>query len=505
MKKLMMLVMCVIVPAAAGAQTPKPVPPVEPVAPKPAVAPTPKVLPTVVIPELADAYMIDAQELKQRALEAEWQARQTIDSEKVRAMTDASRKAMEDARMKMEELRMERPFIYDMSAAQSFGQSFAQTYSSDNERSLYERGQSALSQRQYEQAIARFDQAIGLKGTRTDGALYWKAFAQYKLGRTSDAVATLAELQKSFKESKYLSDAKVLEAEARKTSGQPMRPENEDDEDLKLLAIQSLQNSDPERALPLLQGVINSAGSLKLKDRALYVLALSSQPQAHAMLVGIAKGGNPDLQLKAIRYLGMSARSTRNPQSSQELAEIYGAASSDDVKRAILQTWGSAGDRVAIVNAINATPIVSLRREGINQLGSAQAGPELWSMYQKETDKQLKVQILRTLASMGAYDKIIEVAKTEKDADIRNSAIRSLGSMRAERSGAALTEIYSTIGDVDGKKAVISGLASQNNAEALVTIVRKEPNFELKKRIVEALSNMPKNKVAQDYLMEIIK
>ena len=50
------------------------------------------------------------------------------------------------------------------------------------------------------------------------------------------------------------------------------------------------------------------------------------------------------------------------------------------------------------------------------------------------------MQILSTLGSMGAYDRVIEVAKTEKDADVRNRAIRSLGNMRSERSGQALVE-----------------------------------------------------------------
>jgi tetratricopeptide (TPR) repeat protein len=508
MKKLMLLALvCVMVPAVAGAQTPKSVPPVPAV---PVVAPTPKVMPAIVIPDLAGLSALDAQDLRLRAMEAEMQAEamaQTLSGTRTEALTEATRRAMDEARMKMDELRITRPMLYDLDMTQTF----ASTWSNDNERSVYERGQSALSQRQYEQAITRFDQAIALKGTRTDGALYWKAWAQYKLGRSSDATATLAELQKSFKDSKYSSDAKVLEAEVKKSAGQAMRPENADDEDLKLLAIQSLSNSDPERAIPLLQGVLNSAGSLKLKDRALFVLASSSQPQAHTMLVNIAKGGNPDLQLKAIRYLGISARSSKNSSTSStsqtELADIYASATNDDVKRAILQTWGSSGNRMALVSAIGGTQVIDLRREGINQLGSAQAGPELWAMYQKETNKELKMQILSTLASMGAYDKVIEVAKTEKEADIRNRAIRSLGSMKADRSGAALMEIYAAASDTDAKTAVIQGLANQNNADALITLARKETNVDLKRRMVQTLtsSSMAKNKAVQDFLVEFIK
>lgn len=451
-KLMLVAVMALLVPATAGAQPRKPVPPAAPV---PAVAPVPQVLPAIVIPELAEAYALNA----------------------------ASR----------------------MTFTQSYGPQFAQTYSSDSERSYYDRGMSALSQKQYEQAIMRFDQTIALKGTRADGAMYWKAFAQYKLGRSGEANTTLGELQKQFKDTKYAKDIKALEAEVKRSAGQPVRPENEDDEDLKLLAIQSLQNSDPDRAIPLLEGVLGSASSLKLKDRALFVLATSSQPQAHTILVNIAKGGNPDLQLKAIRYLAQGGRSGKNPTTNQELMDIYSSAQNDDVKRAVLQAFGSSGDRASIVNLMGATQVMDLRREGINQLGNAQAGPELWALYQKETNKDLKMQILSSLGNMGAYDKIIEVAKTEKDADIRRRAIRSLGSMRADRSGPALSEIYSSLTDVDDKKAVISGLSNQNNAEAMIVIYRKESNFEIKKRIVESLGNMPKNEAAKAFLLEILK
>lgn len=513
MTKLMFAVMCVIVPAVAGAQTPvPPAPPAVPAAPKP--APAPMAMPAIVIPELA--YALDAQDYKLHVLEAQRDAlhaaqAQMLTSEKMlaiseatrQATSEATRQAVENARIAAQDVRWEK---FDSSFPMLYGQQFAQTYSSDSERSFYDRGQSALQSKQYEQAILRFDQAIATKGTRTDGAMYWKAFAQYKLGRSADATATLNELSRQFKNTNYAKDVKALEAEVKRSAGQPVRPENEDDEDLKLLAIQSLQNSDPERAIPLLEGVLNSAGSIRLKDRALFVLATSSQATAHTMLVNIAKGGNPDLQIRAIRYLGQTNRSGKNPTTAAELGEIFKSTENEDVKLAVLRSFGSAGDRAQIVSLMGTTTTDAIRREGINQLGSAQAGPELWSMYQQSgTSKELRMQILSALANMGAYDKVVEVAKTEKDADIRRRAIRSLGNMRADRSGAALSEIYSSLTDLDDKKAVISGLANQNNAEGMIAIYRKESNFEIKKRIVESLGNMPKNEAAKAFLVEILK
>ena len=235
------------------------------------------------------------------------------------------------------------------------------------------------------------------------------------------------------------------------------------------------------------------------------MLAQSNSAQAHTILVNTAKSGTPDLQTKAINYLGINRGREGGKTTSAELMEIYTASQNDDVKRAIIRAFGSSGDRAALVNVISGTTVSTLRNEAVSQLGSAQGGTELWSIYQKEANKELKLQILSTLGSMGAYDRIIEVAKGEKELELRNRAIRSLGNMKAERSGQALIDIYGSLTEVDAKKAVISGLANQNNAEGLIACVRKESNFELKKDIVSRLSNMPKNKAAQDYLMEIIK
>jgi len=412
---------------------------------------------------------------------------------------------------------------YDL--AQTMSGTMGQTFGQGNsERSFYDRGQSALSEHQYEQAITRFDQAIAAKGTRTDGALYWKAFAQFKLGRSADADATLAELQKSFKESKYLPDAKALEAEIKRTGGQAARPENEDDEDLKLLALQGLINSDPERAIPLVQGVLTSANSLKLKDRALYVLALSNSAQAHTILVNTAKNGTPDLQVRAINYLGVNRGREGAKTSIAELVDIYSVSQSDSVKRAVINAIGASGGRTRFITSVltsggqnNLTfaredaaraEVVradAARAESTAASANTEAETALWSIYQNETSKDLKSQILSTLGSMGAYDRIIAVVKTEKDADLRAVSIRSLGNMRMDRSGAALAELYPSLPDVNTKKSAIHALANQNNAEALIAIARKETDRELKRTIVERLANMPKNKAAQDYLMEIIK
>ena len=86
-------------------------------------------------------------------------------------------------------------------------------------------------------------------------------------------MAAIADLKKRFPQSRWQKDASALEIEVRQGSGQPARPEAQNDQELRMLAIQSLMNSDPERAMPLLEKVLQGSASPKEKSKAMFVLA----------------------------------------------------------------------------------------------------------------------------------------------------------------------------------------------------------------------------------------
>jgi TolA-binding protein len=119
----------------------------------------------------------------------------------------------------------------------------AQTYTYDYRMGGgdYNAGKDLMNRRQYEQAIRSVRQRSSRrKGERVDGALYHKAYSQYKLGKMEDALATIATLRKEHPQSAYLQDAKVLESDARRMSGKPVNPADVDDDELKILAINGL-------------------------------------------------------------------------------------------------------------------------------------------------------------------------------------------------------------------------------------------------------------------------
>jgi HEAT repeat protein len=370
----------------------------------------------------------------------------------------------------------------------------------EREADLYERGMEATYENRYERAVDAFSRLADLKGARTDAALYWKAYSQNRLGQRTEALATIDALAKGYPASRYIKEAKALEVEVRNTSGQKVTPETQADEDMKLLAIQGLQHTAPDQAVPMLEKLLQGPASPRVKERALYVLALSNSARAREVLKNIAKGSHtPELQMRAINYLGVHG----GPESRAALAEIYAATSEVDVKRRILRAFMVSGEKGRLLTAAQTEKDPTLRATAVDQLGVMGAHDELWQLYQKESSVDVKKQIIRAMFVGGNATRLIELAKGEQNPELRLTAVRNLGVMGSKQGGDALVDIYNTDKDPAIKKAVLHSLFVSDNAAALVALARKEQDVAMKKAIVERLSHMD-DKVATAYMMELL-
>ena len=307
----------------------------------------------------------------------------------------------------------------------------------------YDQGTALLDQRQYDQAIKVFDRIITAKSERSDGALYWKAYALNRLGRGDEALASIAALRKDYPSSHWLNDAQVLEAEVKQNAGHPVSPADETNEDIKLMAINSLMNADPDRAIPLLENLLKGTSSNRLKERALFVLTQSKSPKAEQILTDYATGtGNPDLQLRAIRYIGQSG----TPEAQQRLVAAYTASN----------------------------------------------------------DAAVKEEIVRSLMANGGSDRLLQLARSEKGSNFRLTIVRNLAVAKGTSSD-VLVSLYAADSDQAVKRAIVNGLHSRGDAKPLIELARKEGDPTMKKYIVERLSSMRNNKDATDYMLELLK
>lgn len=365
----------------------------------------------------------------------------------------------------------------------------------------YSAGTTALDANHFEDAIHDFESVISHNGAHADGAYYWKAYAQNRLSRRSAALATLAALRQKFPESRWRDDAKALEVEIQTQSGGTVSPGGESNEELKLIAVNALMQSDPNQAVPILTKLLKSNQSPGLKDRALFVLAQSESPEARKTLLELARGNaDPDLQFRAVRYIAMMG----GARAQSELAGIYGSVSDNRLKHEILRSYLISGSKAPLLQVALNEKDPGLRREAIRTLAQSGGKDELWTIYQHEGSPEMRKEIVQSMLMDGDSAHLLEIARTDKDAEIRRDAVRTLALTGWGKDNGAMVGLYDKESDPATKRELIQGMFLQQNAKGLVELARREKNPELKKDIVQQLSLMH-SKEATDYMMELLK
>ena len=256
----------------------------------------------------------------------------------------------------------------------------------------YSAGSKAMDEHRWQDAVVSFDKVINAKGKRVDAAVYWKAYSLNKLGKPQLAVATCDQLHAQDPNSQWNRDCSALTvnvhidtealAESMKNVNAQVRamvdsstgdaefwdnnnPPHGSDEDLKMLALNSLLNQDPARAIPLLRGVLTGNGSPAMKKHALFVLAQSKSPDADAILHDAAVGKmGPDLQREAIRSIAVF----EGKRSNDTLVEVYKTTSDPKIKKSVISGLFITQDAPRMVELARNEKDLELKRSIVSQL-----------------------------------------------------------------------------------------------------------------------------------------
>lgn len=255
----------------------------------------------------------------------------------------------------------------------------------------YTVGTRAMDEHQWANAVAAFDKVINEKGKRVDAALYWKAYSLNKLGKMPLAVATCDQLRAQFVDSPWNKDCATISVDvvdARAMADQKVRMdkispivrvapfsydmgrgesgvERGSDEDLKILALNSLMNRDPATALPLLRGILSGNQSLSVKKHALFVLAQSKSPDAESILHDAAVGKlDPQLQGQAIQTMAVF----QGKRANDTLAEVYRTTTDPKIKKSIISAMFITKDAPRMVEMARNEKDLELKRTIVSQL-----------------------------------------------------------------------------------------------------------------------------------------
>ncbi len=275
---------------------------------------------------------------------------------------------------------------------------------------LYRAAQRDLDSSHWGQAIEKFDQVARQGGSTADAALYWKAYAENKAGRSQQALASLRQLAGSHPKSEWLDDGKALEVEIRGDKGNGTLSE---DEELKLYALNGLLGSDPARALPMLQKFLQGNHPPRLKEQALFVISQSDSPEARKILVDVARGSaHPELQLKAVEYLGIAG----GEDNIKLLDELYRSSSRPEVRTSVIRSLGL--------------------------IENQKSGEALRALYASAPDPSIRKAVLEALFIQQNARALIDLYRTEKDREVRREIVRYLSMMDSEEATQFLSKIF---------------------------------------------------------------
>jgi HEAT repeat protein len=262
----------------------------------------------------------------------------------------------------------------------------------------YAAGTKAMDDHRWADAVAAFDKVAAAKGKRADAALYWKAYNLDKLGRKDEAQAACDSLKQQFASSAWnkecvvlrvsgsAADAREIAERARDEAREKVReatraqvlvvgPNGErfyksashetSEDDIKLLALNSLLQQEPAKALPLLHDLILSDKPIEMRKQALFVLSRSKDPQAQAMLLDVVSNAkDPALQLEAIQALAIY----RPKDAGPTLVKVYQSTSDAKVKRAVVSGLFISHDAARLVDLARGEKDLNMKRDIVSQL-----------------------------------------------------------------------------------------------------------------------------------------
>jgi HEAT repeat protein len=477
----------VALPGLVFAQPRPPMPPLPAMPAVPPVPPQPMIADFPPFPDFPD-FKVDIDALK-------------ADKDFFKLDMDAWKADMDAFKVELHDFKFELPFEFAQTAkpGPQPARPVMITRGDNNEDRNYQNGTRAIDNGRWDEAIEYFTRVVNQNGTRADGAMYWIAWAENKRGNGAAALEWLNRMSKTYAESRWITEARALNLEIRQRAGQPVKPENVQDEELRLMALNSLARADDQRALPMLEKIVNGTGSPRLKERALYVLAQNGSPDARAIVIKIARGGNPDLQARAVQHLGAFG----GAESRQALLDIFKSSTNLAVKRNILRSFMRAGDRTVLLDVARTEPMPELRAEAVQQLGAMGAQEQLAQLYASEKTIDVRKRIVQAMFARHNPDALVQLLKTETEPELRRTIVQNLGQMGTTQGAAALQALYASEKDEAVKRAVIDAFGNQRNPKVLIELSRKETDPAMKKRILERLSRM-KSPEATEYFMEIL-
>ncbi len=403
--------------------------------------------------------------------------------------------------------------------------------------SLYRVAREALNRGEYRRASEAFrDIPARFASSRyASDALYWQAFALYRIGGTEELRAARAVLQSQT--SKYPNARTQADAEALSTrilgalatrgdteAQQALRARpaatgsscDAEDQSVRGEALSAVVRSNPEQSLPTLQAVLQRRDdcSASLRLRAVTLLPSTKDKSMESVLVDVIRNDPRN----EVRTAAMSTLARELPEQAIPMLEEMVRTSTDEKAQvSAVMALGSSDlprSRQALRSVIerSGSPY-TVRRAAISAFTTrSRVTPEesawLRLMHGSISDSRLKSSIVSALVRIGGDENqqwlAAMVRNPSESIDMRNAALGAINTSKTPI--ATLASLYDSLSERSLREQLVSSMGRRTEPEAtdkLLDIARSGTDPNLRRMAISALSKKNDPRTTR-LLLEII-
>jgi hypothetical protein len=408
--------------------------------------------------------------------------------------------------------------------------------------SLYRSARAALRRNDYVRAAGLFRQVrerYPRSGYAPD-AYYWEAFSLYRVGNLTNLrqARDVLKLQRErHRDAANTQDAKSLATrvcgelarlgdaecaleitEQANVVNEPgpapgRRCPNEDD-DIRVEALNAVLQMDPDRAVPLLRNVLarRDECSVTLRRKAIFLVSQKQTAETESILLGAARN-DPDQEVREQAVFWLSQVGTDRSVSALDsiLRSSQDRALQEKAIFALSQVDNPRASAAIRTFAERSDVSQELREQAIFWIGQ-QNQPDnaryLQTLYGRVNSDQLKEKIIFSLSQMGGEENnrwIMGIALNENESiEMRKQALFWAG-----QTGGSIADLVALYGRVNNReiKEQLIFVYSQRKEKAavdkLLDIAKNDTDREMRKKALFWLSQSDDPRVA-DLLQEII-
>lgn len=406
---------------------------------------------------------------------------------------------------------------------------------------IYRAARRALNESQYRRAIELFEKSLDEEPEYSAEALYYQALSYYRMGGRSNYDRALAKLEAQMErypdsaaygdaeeltvriegELARRGDAQAAERLAREAERMDVPQEHdkqaEREAEIKAMALHSLIQADPAKAIPYLSRVLQNRTpeTAELRGQAVFILGQHESDQTLDLMLDVVRNDpDPDVKAHAAFWLSQvndpraidaTIAILDDPNLDEDLKgqAIFALGQTDDPRAGqILRDYASRSDVGPEVRGMAV--------HGLAQHPSPENAALLKQMFREVDDPEVREQILFALTQMTDAvdgDWLLAIFSDPNEED----EVREMALFMAAQSGnvdaRVLSQMYDSAGDNTDMKEQILFTLTQIDSDAafdkMLDIARTEEDPDLRQNAIFWIGQSGDPR-AEDVLLEIL-